>query len=294
MAEYYGIKEGYPRMPLPQKVRAYIQLCRPFTLLAPLVAGIIGTLAPVKSIGLEEIKIAIYAGVTLALLQGSGQIINQYTDYMIDRETKPYRPIPKGLVDREEALGIGMLLMWFGIMRGFWISLTFGTICMLLAFMALYYSLSPFSPRRVNEFYNTTWLALSRGLLPFIAVWSIYGNIVEGIPYAVIATLWVLAFQSTKDIVDVDADKKYGIKTIPSVYGVTGLMQWSSAITVWLMIFIGFFDQLIFMPLVALAIFNIFTMRKTSKKFENTLAWVGFYAGLSLIYIIVFIKEMLI
>lgn len=291
MVEYYGIKEGYPRLPLDKKIRAYIQLCRPFTLVAPLIAGIIGTLIPLKTIGLDEIKVSVYAGVTLALLQGAGQIINQYTDHMIDKETKPYRPIPKGLVEREEALGIGMLLMWLGIIRGFWISLTFGTICMLLTFMALYYSLAPLSPRRVNEFYNTTWLALSRGFLPMIAVWSIYGDIGQGIIYSIIAMLWVLAFQPTKDIVDAEVDKKYGIKTIPNVYGVRGLIEWSAAVTVWLMFVIGFFDKLIFTILIPLAIFNIMTLKVQSKKVENTLAWVGFYTGLSLIYIIAFISE---
>jgi geranylgeranylglycerol-phosphate geranylgeranyltransferase len=284
-----GIKEGYPRIPLSMKVKAYVQLCRPLTLVAPIIAGLIGTLAPAKTIGLDEIRIGIYAGVTLALLQGAGQIINQYSDYEIDKIVKPYRPIPKGIVERDEALGVGILLMWFGIMRGFWISLTFGTICMLLAFMAVYYSLSPLSPRRVNEFYNITWLALSRGTLPVISVWSIYGNIVESIPYAVIVTCWVLAFQPTKDIPDAEADKRFGIKTIPNTYGVKGYTVWASIITVWMMILIGVFDKMIMMPLILVALFNIFTLNRKSGRFENTWAWIGFYMGLALAYILIFV-----
>ena len=162
----YGIRHGYPRLArFVGRLTAYIQLIRPFTLIAPIIAGLIGTLTPAENIGLDEVKIAIYAGVTLALLQASGQVINQYVDYELDKMCKPYRPIPRGDVGRDEALGLGILLMWIGIMRGFWISLTFGTLSMLLAFMAVYYSLTPFSPRRISPIYNTLWLALSLSLI---------------------------------------------------------------------------------------------------------------------------------
>ena len=286
----YGIKHGYPRLArFIGKLTAYIQLIRPFTLIAPLIAGLIGTITPVKNVGFEEVKIAIYAGVTLALLQASGQVVNQYADSELDKVCKPYRPIPRGDVGREEALGLGILLMWFGIMRGFWISLTFGTISMILAFMATYYSLTPFSPRRVNPFYNTAWLALSRGFIPVIAVWSIYGNITESIPYALIFMLWVLAFQPTKDIPDMEADRRFGVKTIPNTYGIKGYLIWATVASSIMVSVILAYGKLLMLVMVAVAVFNILTLRRSVEGVENTLAWAGYYLGLALAYVLMFI-----
>jgi len=286
----YGIRHGYPRLTrFIGRLTAYIQLMRPFTLVAPLIAGLIGTLTPAQSIGFEEVKIAIYTGVTLALLQASGQVINQYADYELDRVCKPYRPIPRGAVSRDEALGFGILLMWFGIMRGFWISLVFGTISMALAFMAVYYSLTPFSPRRVNPVYNTMWLAVSRGFMPVVATWSIYGDISKSIPYGLIFMLWVAAFQPTKDIPDAEADKSFGIKTIPNTYGLRGYVLWASIITALMVSMMLAYGKLAMMLILPVAVFNVLTLRRSVEGVENTLAWAGYYLGLALAYILMFI-----
>jgi len=147
----YGIVEGYPKLRRRfGKFVGYIQLVRPFTLLAPLLAGIFGVLTPVKNFSLEHLTTAVYVGLTLALLQASGQVINQYADSELDKLIKPYRPIPSGLVTREEALGLAWLLAIFSIGRAFTISTFFGLIGLTLLFFAVFYSLAPFSPRKVH------------------------------------------------------------------------------------------------------------------------------------------------
>ena len=94
-----GIVEGYPRL---QKrfgrLVGYIQLVRPFTLVAPILAGIFGVLAPINNIDFQTFLVAIYVGVTLALAQAAGQCLNQYADVELDKVVKPYRPIPSGLI----------------------------------------------------------------------------------------------------------------------------------------------------------------------------------------------------
>jgi hypothetical protein len=49
------------------------------------------------------------------------------------------------------------------------------------------------------------------------------------------------------------------------------------------------FDKMIMMPLILVALFNIFTLNRKSGRFENTWAWIGFYMGLALAYILIFV-----
>lgn len=273
----------YSRLP------GYIQILRPFTLVAPFIAGLIGTITPLKSFGFEELKVAVYVGVTLALLQASGQVINQYADSELDKYVKPYRPIPSGKVSRDDALGIGILLLMLGIGRGFWISTYFGTISLIIAFMAVFYSLSPFSPRRVSAILNSVWLSISRGLLPMVAVYSVYGNLSSMVQYTVIGFLWVLCFQHTKDITDFDYDRMFGIKTIPNTYGIFKSRLFSAIVLLVLSVYISVIGKYIFMVLILLGVLCIMLYTVRFSYTENTVSWSLFYIGVSLTYILTYI-----
>jgi len=288
---YKGIRKGYPRLrKYFGKFVAYIQLCRVFTGLAPLMAGLLGALAPVQSITLDHIRSAIYVGVTLMLSQFCGQIINQYSDVELDRIVKPYRPIPSGLVSREEALGLAWLLALFSIARAFTLTLTFGLITLTLIFFAVFYSLSPFSPRKIHPILNILWMAISRGLLPVIAVWSIYGSWEKALPYALLGFTWVLGFQPTKDIEDVEGDKRFGIKTIPGEYGQNGLRVWMIGVSFIFLIDTMLFELYLMLPLILVAIWAIVCLTKRSKFTENTQSWTAYYLGLGLFFLFMFLS----
>jgi len=203
---------------------------------------------------------------------------------------KPYRPIPSGLVSREEALGLAWLLASFSIARAFTISTFFGLIVLTLIFFAVFYSLPPFSPRKVNALLNVGWMAFSRGFLPMFAVWSVYGDINTAMPYSILAFLWVMGLQSTKDIQDLEGDIRFGIKTIPGSYGLAGqiaLMSICSLTYVFCALMFKLYLMLLVIPLVIIAIINL---RKQTSMLENTVSWIIFYLGLGLIYILMFIN----
>jgi 4-hydroxybenzoate polyprenyltransferase len=292
MVKYYGISRYYPRLRrfFGEKTVAYIRLCRPFTGLAPLSAGLLGTLAPLSTVTLEHIKMGIYVGLTLMMLQFTGQIINQYADVELDKaiDNKRSRPLPSGLLSREEALGLSWLLAIFAVGRGFTISVFFGLITLLLLFFSVFYSLTPFSPRRLNCFLNTGWMAISRGFLPTFAVLSIYGRIEDALPWAVFGFLWVSAYQATKDIHDADADRKFGIKTIPNIYGVKGLQAYMLTMTIIMWIYSITFLP-VTLPLVPISILAIIGVNKKVNGLENNLSWCCFYLGLSATYLLMFI-----
>ena len=289
-----GIRKGYPRLRRYfGKFVAYIQLLRVFTGLAPLFAGIFGVLASVQSITFEHIKVAIYVGVTLMLAQFAGQVINQYADAELDKLVKPYRPIPSGLITREEALGLSWLLAGFAIARAFTLSTFFGLITLILLFFAVFYSLVPLSPRKIHPILNTCWMAISRGFLPMFAVLSVYGNVDEAWPYAILAFMWVMGFQASKDVTDVEGDRKFGIRTIPNTYGQKGLTATMMTCTFMFCALTVWFKAYVMLLLVPLAVLAILTTKKQATLTENTYSWTAFYLGLALIYVLLFASKYL-
>lgn len=294
MEKEIGIVKGYPRLRKRfGKIVGYLALVRPFTLVAPLIAGVIGVLAPLREITFACLLTAVYAGVTLALSQGCGQCLNQYADVELDKVVKPYRPLPSGLVSREEALGLSWLLAMFAVARAFTISTFFGLITLTLIFFAVFYSLAPFSPRRIHPLLNTGWMAFSRGFLPMFAVWSVYGDLNMAWPYSVLAFLWVFGFQASKDVPDMDGDNQFGIRTIPNIYGRKGLLATMLLCTSLFMIATFSFKLYIMFLLVPVAIVAILTTRKQSTLTENTYSWFAFYVGVGLIYLLMFLSSRL-
>lgn len=288
-----GITKGYPKIRKRfGKIATYIQLVRPFTLLAPLLAGILGVLAT-TSLSFEHLLTAIYVGVTLALAQAAGQVINQYADVELDKIVKPYRPLPSGSLTREEALGIAWLLALFSIARAFTISTTFGLLTLTMIFFAVFYSLSPFSPRRIHAVLNMLWMAVSRGFIPVIAVWSIHGTFEKALPYALLAFIWVLAFQSTKDIEDVEGDRKFNIKTMFSAYGYRGLRIWMVVWSIIYTIIAAYFSLHLMLALMFIAGWSFAGISQKSRFTENNNGWLGFYAGLGILFILMLITEIL-
>lgn len=294
--EYGGIKKKYPVLQriFGDKFTSWILLVRPMTLLAPLLAGLFGVLAAVnfEAITTEHIKTAIYAGITLAAAQATGQVINQYADSELDRAAKPYRAIPRGAVSKDEAMGLAWVLAIFAIGRAFLTGMAFGLIVLALIFFSVFYSLSPFSPRRINPFLNITWVSFSRGFLPIFAVLSIYGSMSSAWVYAIFAFLWCLAYQGSKDIGDAEPDKMFGIKTMVNTYGVKGFTKYAAAVSM-LMYIYAFTYVPVMLLLVSLTILFFEGLEKENKRFENTRSWLVYYAGLGLIYILMFIKESL-
>ena len=289
---YEGIRKGYPRLRRRfGKLAGYVQLCRGFTLVAPLLAGIFGVLTAVKDVTLQHFYTAIYVGITLALAQSCGQCLNQYADWELDKLIKDYRPIPSGLVSREEALGLSWLLAIFAVARAFTISVFFGLVSLTLIFFAVFYSLAPLSPRKIHPLANIVWMAIARGFIPMFAVWSVFGELGKAWQYSLLTFTWVLGLQSSKDSPDITGDKEFGIKTVPGTYGQKGLitlMAICSGLYAVISFCLRLYTMLLILPVAALA---ILTTKKQSKLTENTYSWIAFYLGLGLIYVLMFFTE---
>jgi len=293
--KYYGLHHYYPRLKrfLGTKMVAYLRLCRPFTVAPAFVAGLFLTLASTE-ISLEAFRAALDAGVVLALLQATGQIVNQVVDAELDRSLpgKRDRPIPSGLVERDEAMGLAWVFSIVALARAFTLGLTFGLLSLVILFMAVFYSLRPFSPRG-HAIISLTWQAFSRGFLPPILCFSIYKTPYDALPISMLAFTWCLGWQGTKDITDVEGDRAFGIKTVANTHGLKGLKALSIASSMMFTVEIIVLKKLMFLAVVPLALYGLLNYERKSTSMENTVSWLVFYLGLGLCFLIPFVGRII-
>lgn len=306
---YGGIRKGYPILRKYSRLVAnYAQLIRPFTLVAPIVVGIVGTLLPiVYELGyfpagfvLDHIATFIYIVLVLVCVQAGGQVINQVTDIEIDMINKPYRPLIKEKgISKTVAAVLGFVLVLSSVIFAYLLNPTCFALSIIGALLAIYYSVEPIRAKRRNWRISLAWQAAARGFLPFLMTWSIFGNLGERLPWllAICGFLWVLAFQGTKDFADYIGDYKFNIRTIVVVYGYKGAREkisWLGLLAVWSTLILWDISFCFALLTLVLAIFRKAIMYSLSKsieieKFENNLAWMLFYIGLGFLYIITFV-----
>jgi len=272
------------------RAKAYIELVRPFTLLAPIIVSICIMIASYKynqntnDIANLFLTIILPASLSLAILNGASNVLNQITDLKSDKISKPYRPICKGIVSKKEASIITLLLYTVSVSLAFFINPAFLVFILLITLFTVTYSIKP----RCKDilFINQLWVGIPRGLLGILASWSVFGNALETLPLTIgiLAMVFLIGGSITKDITDSDADKKTGTKTLVNTYGIK-----QSALMVFPFMFFPFafipilidsgilapqFFILTFLSIPSAYIFYL--MIKDSKKqrrLENTPSW---------------------
>lgn len=219
------MKEPYTKSKfLSTRFRGYFDLIRPFTLTAPLFVSMFIMFASlIYNNRFDEFPnwwITIgQASLTLVFLNAASNALNQATDAEADMLSKPYRPIPRGIVKPDEAQSIAYLFYLFALLRAVTINVWFGVFVFLIMVFTVTYSLPPRMKRIL--FLNQIWIAIPRGFLGILASWSVFGDPFQTEPLVIgtVAFLFFTGAMTTKDIVDKDADKRTGIKTLINTFG---------------------------------------------------------------------------
>ncbi|HVP99926.1 MAG TPA: UbiA family prenyltransferase [Candidatus Thermoplasmatota archaeon] len=219
------MKEPYAKTRfLSAKFRGYLDLLRPFTLVAPFFVSMFIMFASlIYNNKLDTTPnwwiIIGQASLTLAFLNGASNALNQATDVEADKISKPYRPIPRGIVEKDEAQSIAYIFYLFALLRAVTINTWFGVFVFLIMIFTVVYSLPPRMKRFL--FVNQVWVAVPRGLLGVLAAWSVFGNPLQSVPLTIglIAFVFFIGAMTTKDIVDCEADRKTGTRTLINTFG---------------------------------------------------------------------------
>ncbi|MDH7507400.1 MAG: UbiA family prenyltransferase [Candidatus Thermoplasmatota archaeon] len=275
-------------------IKGYIDLVRPFTLIAPIFVSSCIMIASYfqNSISLDLFHVflvtVIPASFSLAILNAASNALNQATDVEVDKISKPYRPIVRGDVSLKQAKIISFILYITAFLLSMTINFTFTFMVFLITMFTISYSLPP----RVKDklFLNQIWIAIPRGFFGILASWSVFGNPLEKIPLTIsfIVMTFLIGGSITKDIIDCEADKKTGTKTLINTYGLkkAAIMVLPLMILPFayipILINIGLLDSylwvLSFLAIPAYFVFHFMLKdKKTSRIFENTPSWILMY-----------------
>ncbi len=213
-----------------QRLRAYVELSRPFTLIAPFVGFWAAGLAAFGAHGLsferERVAPLVLGAIMAATLNVASNAVNQIFDLKIDAINKPARPLPAGTISCRAAwlfaavfFALSLWLAWLAHPpEG-------GRECFLIVLVAslLVYAYSgpPFRTKRWGLLANLT-IALPRGLLLPVSGWSAVATVRDGEPWflGIIFGLFILGAATTKDFSDMEGDRAQGCITIPLRFGV--------------------------------------------------------------------------
>ncbi len=318
MVRIWGKESWDKAMYMPKKLRGFIDLIRPFTLLAPLIGGICGGLMgwvsvqndprpPLPFLFINEhfpflqyrpgfIQLFIGAG-TLIILNAASNALNAVYDVEIDKINKPYRPIPSGIVTKDEARTVAWILYPLVLFRAMLLdrepgtSGFFGLFVLLIMLITIAYSTRPLRLKKRLWISNIT-IAFARGLLGFVAAWSIFGNPFESaVPWLIggVMMIFLIGAITSKDFTDMKGDRIHGVRTLPVVYGVrkSAIISGPFFVLPFILILIGLMTDVLELPmfwLVLLAIWGVITAilmqtvaTKEEKLFENTFVWVNMY-----------------
>ncbi len=208
----------------------YLELGRPFTLVAPALGFLSGGLtalgaAPPEPLSMASLTYPLIGSLMAAVLNAGNNALNQIYDLEIDRINKPKRPLPSGRVSTSDAWVFAavtylfaLVLAWVVAPGGrhecFWIVLV-AVICTFI------YSIPPLRTKRLGIWANVT-IAIPRGVLLKVAGWSSVKTIVGIEPWYIgaIFGLFLLGATTTKDFADMEGDRLGGCRTLPIQYGV--------------------------------------------------------------------------
>jgi geranylgeranylglycerol-phosphate geranylgeranyltransferase len=276
------------------KIHIYLTLLRPFTLLAPLIVSSSVILASLISSGTTDIPFAALlwtifsASFCFALLNGASNILNQATDWKEDSLSKPYRPIPRGIIMPKEAYKVSFFLYLLALLLSITVHILFTFFISLIALFSITYSLAP----RMKKFLflNQLWVAIPRGFFGIVGSWSVFGNPFEPLPLAMgcVAALFLFGGTTTKDILDADADRTVGTKTLVNVFGLKTAAYFSLIfmVSAFALILPLVYLQIIQVALLPLAFLGFLSVgigwlmlhKHKNAKCENTSAWTLMYA----------------
>ena len=219
-------------------IRNYMDLARPFTLVAPALGFVSGALTAIGAAPREPWSPALLtaplAGAAMAALLNAGNnALNQIYDLDIDRVNKPKRPLPSGRLTIPQVwwftnitYALALVLAWLVVPGRLALSLSQGRHeCFWLVAVAVactyLYSVPPFRTKRLGIWANVT-IAIPRGVLLKVAGWSSVKTIIGLEPWYIgcIFGLFLLGATTTKDFADMEGDRRGGCRTLPIQYGV--------------------------------------------------------------------------
>jgi len=196
------------------KLASYWQIIRPVNSIMLGLSIVVGALITGGASVLNEPVYLSLAFITGFSLTGASMAINDYFDIEIDKINEPERPLPSGKMEPREALAITGLLSLTGLVSSYLVSVTALLVSFLGWFLMMLYS----AWGKKTGFLGNLIVSTCIGL-PFIYGGLLSSNILTAFHFSLIAFLSNTGREITKGIVDVEGDKKSGVRTVAVAKG---------------------------------------------------------------------------
>jgi 4-hydroxybenzoate polyprenyltransferase len=230
------------------RLKTYVALARPFTLLPPLLGIVSGAVCawgsahnpdPARAVTASVVLTVVLGSLCAAFLNAANNSLNQIYDLEIDRINKPKRPLPSGELTMRQAwiftwlmYAGGLIPTWLVVVHPFnsWRAKLFAPLpwheCFfiyLAAFVATFiYSVPALGRTKAHPLGANVTIAIPRGCLLKVAGWTMVAEATSTEPWFIgaIFMLFLLGAASTKDFSDIEGDRAGGCRTLPIRYGV--------------------------------------------------------------------------
>ena len=198
-------------MPL-LRTKAYFELLRPVNLLIGGFAAFIGFL--ILKTGFD-LKLLLLSIISVVLIMGGGNGLNDYYDIDIDKINQPKRPIPSGRITSKGALIFSIMLFLAGAIISFLINLK-PFLFTLLVIIALFL----YNRYLKKSFLIGNILVSLLGGAVFIYIALVFNFPLKMALYPFLfAFLFHLGREIIKDTLDIKGDRDLGSRTFPVVFG---------------------------------------------------------------------------
>lgn len=193
-------------------MRAWITILRPLNLLQAALAVVLA-MAVLES--LHQAGVLLMLVVSVMLINGAGNVINDIMDLEIDRINRPKRPLPSGGLSLAQAWVYTVVLFATGIILAAFINLSSLFIAAIIALPLLVgYSLLFKRLALIGNLVVSLMLGMA-----FIYVGAALGRIPDMLTIAGLAFGFTLIREIVKDLEDMEGDRQEGARTLPLVWG---------------------------------------------------------------------------
>ncbi|MCX7994856.1 MAG: geranylgeranylglycerol-phosphate geranylgeranyltransferase [candidate division WOR-3 bacterium] len=187
----------------------YISIIRPINCLITFVSVLCGAWVGKKIFFDDKIFLA---GITGFLVCAFGNIVNDLLDIEIDQINNPKRPLVAKKIKRNGAIIMATLMAIAAVVSSISLGLNPFLLVIIAIFLLFFYSYY----FKKTPFANFI-VAIIAGL-SFIFGGFITDNIISVVP-ALFAILIHTPREIIKDIIDIKGDQKFGVKSLPIIYG---------------------------------------------------------------------------
>ena len=192
-------------------MKAYLEILRPGNCLMSIIAVLIGSFLILKTFDFTTLL----ASISVFLITGAGNAINDYIDIEADKVNRPKRPIPSGRIKPKAALFYSIVLFLIGIILSLfttWPAFSLAIInSVLLIAYAFYLKNTAFVGNFVVSYLvGSTFLF---GSLASLTAFSMHAITIT-LLLMLLATLTNFSREVVKTLEDLEGDKKAFIKNL--------------------------------------------------------------------------------